>query len=126
MEIDKNKQQKEVTRFMVKPQYGQYLGLIVDENTDVEDEEIVDEELYKSTIRQKIKGTKFITEMRVENNTVDGFKTIEESRVEAEVPVGTRLIWYPGRGYIIPKIEFKTVEEVEEDIKCIKPICGKE
>lgn len=126
MEIDKNKQQKEVTRFMVKPQYGQYLGLIVDEKTDVEDEEIVDEELYKATIRQKIKGTKFITEMRVENNTVNGYKTIEESRVESEVPVGTRLIWYPGRGYIIPNVEFKTMEEIEEDIKCIKPIYGKE
>ena len=50
MKINKNKQQKEVTRYMLKPQYFQYLGLVVDEKTDIEDETIVDEKDYKAVI----------------------------------------------------------------------------
>lgn len=118
MKIDKTKKQKEVVRFMEKPHYGQYLGLRVDSSTDVEDEEIVDEENYKATIKQKIKGFVFTTEIKIENK-LNGSDTETFTRTKTVLKEGQILIWYPKRGYIVPNIEFKTVDEVKEDLKCL-------
>ena len=106
MKINKNKQQKEVTRYMLKPQYFQYLGLVVDEKTDIEDETIVDEKDYKAVIQQKIKDLLFITETTV-TNTVDGTDTKTFSKI------------YPGKGYTVPRQEFLTVNEIKEDLDCL-------
>lgn len=115
MKIDKSKKQKEVTRFMVKPQYGQYLGLVVNKDTDVEDEEIVDEEGYKAVIKQKIKGLKFITETRVKN-TLNGTNTVVETKITSILKEGQLLIWYPQKGYVVPNVEFETVAEIKENL----------
>lgn len=115
MKIDKNKKQKEITRFMVKPQYGQYLGLIINKDTHVEDEEIVDEKDYKAVIQQKIKGLEFITETRVKN-TMNGTETTVETKIVSKLKEGQLLIWYPGKGYVVPSAEFETVKEIKENL----------
>lgn len=115
MEINKNKKQKEVTRFMVKPQYGQYLGLVVNKDTHVEDEEIVDEEGYKAVIQQKIKDLEFVTETRVEN-TMNDTETVVETKIVSKLKEGQLLIWYPGKGYVVPSTEFETVKEIKDNL----------
>ena len=114
MKINKNKKQKKVVRYMVKPQYFQYLGLVVDKSTDIEDETIVDEEGYKAIIQQKIKDLLFITETTV-TNKIDGTDTKTFSRIESKLKEGQLLIFYPGKGYTVPRQEFLTVEEIKED-----------
>ena len=84
MKINKEKQQKEVVRYMVKPQYFQYLGLVVTSETDIEDETIVDEEGYNAVIQQKIKDLMFITEITV-INTIEGTNTKSFSRTESKL-----------------------------------------
>lgn len=118
MKIDRSKKQKEVTRYMVKPQYGQYLGLVVRKETDIEDEEIVDEENYKATIQQKIKGLEFTTETRVEN-TMNETETVIETRIVSKLKEGQLLIWYPGKGYVVPSTEFETVNEIKENLEIL-------
>ncbi len=118
MKINKNKKQKKVVRYMVKPQYFQYLGLVVDKSTDIEDETIVDEEGYKAIIQQKIKDLLFITETTV-TNKIDGTDTKTFSRIESKLKEGQLLIFYPGKGYTVPRQEFLTVEEIKEDLDCL-------
>lgn len=118
MKINKNKKQKKVVRYMLKPQYFQYLGLVVDKNTDIEDETIVDEKDYKAIIQQKIKDLMFITETTV-TNTIDGTDTKTFSRIETKLKEGQLLIFYPGKGYTVPRQEFLTVEEIKEDLECL-------
>ena len=118
MKINKNKKQKKVVRYMVKPQYFQYLGLVVDTSTDIEDETIVDEEGYKAIIQQKIKDLLFITETTV-TNKIDGTYTKTFSRIESKLKEGQLLIFYPGKGYTVPRQEFLTVEEIKEDLDCL-------
>ena len=118
MKINKNKQQKEVTRYMLKPQYFQYLGLVVDEKTDIEDETIVDEKDYKAVIQQKIKDLVFITETTV-TNTIEVTDTKTFSRIETKLKPGQLLIFYPGKGYTVPRQEFLTVKEIKEDLDCL-------
>ena len=118
MKIDKSKKQKEVTRFMVKPQYGQYLGLVVNKDTDVEDEEIVEEEGYKAIIQQKIKGLKFITETKIENS-LNGTNTVVETKITSILKEGQLLIWYPQKGYVVPNVEFETVSEIKENLEIL-------
>ncbi len=118
MKINKEKQQKEVVRYMVKPQYFQYLGLVVTSETDIEDETIVDEEGYNAVIQQKIKDLMFITEITV-INTIEGTNTKSFSRTESKLKEGQLLIFYPNKGYIVPKQEFATVKEIKEDLDCL-------
>lgn len=118
MKINKNKKQKKVVRYMLKPQYFQYLGLVVDKDTDIEDETIVDEKDYKAIIQQKIKDLIFITETTV-TNTIDETDTKTFSRIETKLKEGQLLIFYPGKGYTVPRQEFLTVEEIKEDLECL-------
>lgn len=118
MKINKNKKQKKVVRYMLKPQYFQYLGLVVDKDTDIEDETIVDEKDYKAIIQQKIKDLMFITETTV-TNTIDETDTKTFSRIETKLKEGQLLIFYPGKGYTVPRQEFLTVEEIKEDLECL-------
>ena len=41
----------------------------------------------------------------------------ETSRVELDLPEGTRLVWIEGKGYILPNEPFVTMHEIEEDVK---------
>lgn len=118
MKIDKGKKQKEVMRYMVKPQYGQYLGVVVKKDTDIEDEEIVDEEGYKAIIQQKIKGLEFTTETKVEN-TMNETDTVVETKIVSKLREGQVLIWYPGKGYVVPSTEFETVKEIKENLEIL-------
>lgn len=107
------KPQKNVERYMIKPQYYQFLGLTVDKNTDVDD---VTED---GRVHQTIKGTKFTTEINDEREH-NGVKIKEYSKLEIELKEGTRLIWQEGQGYILPDFEPKSVNEVKEDLECLK------
>lgn len=120
MKIDKNKQQKKLERFFMRPNYTPVLGLTVTKDTDVEDEEIKEDEKTKATIKQTIHGTKFITEKTLETILNDGTKMKEDSRLELDVPEGTRLVWFEGQGYILPGESFNTLEEIEKDIGYLK------
>lgn len=122
MKIDKSKSQKKIERFMRKPAYHLFLGLTVTKDTDIEDEEIVEEENFKKTIKQKIHGTIFTTEIKLVNELNMPIK--ESSKMTVELKEGTRLIWIKGQGYILPQEEVKTVKEVEEDLSCLNDIEG--
>ena len=120
MEIDKTKQQKKLERFFMKPNYTPILGLTVTKETDVEDEEIKEDENSKAVIKQTIHGTVFTTEKTFETTLEDGTKMKEESRLELDVPEGTRLVWFEGKGYILPGENFQTIEEIEKDLNYMK------
>lgn len=106
------KPQEKVERYMIKPQYYQFLGLTVNKDTDVDD---VTED---GRVHQTIKGTKFITEVKDEREH-NGAKIKEYSKLEIELKEGTRLIWQDGQGYILPDFEPKSVEEVKDDLECL-------
>lgn len=111
------KPQKEVIRFMMKPSYYQYLGLIVDEKTDIDDE------TEDGRVHQIIKDNKFTT--IIHDKREYGERTIEEdSKITVDVPNGTRLIWVDKQGYILPDQEVKTIAEIKVDLESMKDIEG--
>lgn len=120
MNIDKSKQQKKLERFFMRPNYTPVLGVTVTNETDIEDEEIKEDEIAKATIKQTIHGTKFITEKVLETTLNDGTKMKEESRLELDLKEGTRLVWFEGKGYVLPGESFETIEEIEKDLNCLK------
>lgn len=120
MEIDKNKKQKKLERMFMIPNYTPVLALTVKNDTDIEDEEIVEDERGKKTVKQKIKGTKFITETEMETVINNGIKMKEKSLLELDLAEGTRLIWLEGKGYILPSEQFGTIEEIEENYNYLK------
>ena len=122
MQINKEKQQKELERFFMAPNYTPVLGLTVTKNTDVEDEEVKEDEVSKMVVKQKIKGVKFKTETTLETTLKNGEKMKEKSCVELELKEGTRLIWLEGKGYILPGEKFQTLKEIQEDIEYLKDL----
>ena len=109
MEIDKTKQQKKLERFFMAPNYTPVLGVTVKKDTDIEDEEIKEDENSKLTVKQKIKGLKFMTETTLETTLKNGEKMKEHSTVE-------------GRGYILPEESFQTIKEIRKDLDYLKDL----
>ena len=122
MEIDKTKQQKKLERFFMAPNYTPVLGVTVKKDTDIEDEEIKEDENSKLTVKQKIKGLKFMTETTLETTLKNGEKMKEHSTVELELNEGTRLVWFEGRGYILPEESFQTIKEIRKDLDYLKDL----
>lgn len=122
MKINKEKQQKELERFFMAPNYTPVLGLTVTKDTDVEDEEIKQDEVSKMIIKQKIKGLKFKTETTLTTTLKNGEKMKEKSCVELDLNEGTRLIWLDGKGYILPGEHFQTLSEIKQDIEYLKDL----
>ena len=122
MKINKEKQQKELERFFMAPNFTPVLGLTVSKNTDVEDEEVKQDEVSTMTIKQKIKGLKFKTETTLTTTLKNGEKMKKKSCVELELNEGTRLIWLEGKGYILPAENFQTLKEIKEDIEYLKDL----
>lgn len=122
MKINKNKQQKKLERFFITPNYTPVLGLTVTKETDIEDEEHKKDKVSEAIIKQKIKGTKFITEKTLNTTLGNGTKMKEISRLELDLLEGTRLIWLEGKGYILPGESFQTLNEIKEDIECLKDL----
>ena len=122
MKIDLTKQQKDLERFFIAPNYTPVLGLTVTKHTDVEDEETREDEVSKMTVKQKIKGLKFKTETTLETTLKNGEKMKEKSCVELELQEGTRLVWLEGKGYILPGENFKTLAEIREDLEYLKDL----
>ena len=122
MQINKEKQQKELERFFMAPNYTPVLGLTVTKKTDIEDEEVKEDEVSKMVVKQKIKGLKFKTETTLETTLKNGEKMKEKSCVELELKEGTRLIWLEGKGYILPGEKFQTLKEIQEDIEYLKDL----
>jgi hypothetical protein len=112
------KPQKEVIRFMMKPSYYQYLGLIVDDKTDIDDE------TEDGKVHQIIKDNKFTTEIKQTIEKAEGITIVEDSKITVDVPNGTRLVWIDGQGYVLPDQEVKTVAEVKKDLEELKDIEG--
>jgi hypothetical protein len=122
MKINKEKQQKNLERFFMAPNFTPVLGLTVRKDTDVEDEEVKQDEVSTMTIKQKIKGLKFKTETTLTTTLKNGEKMKEKSCVELELNEGTRLIWLEGKGYILPGENFQTLKEIKEDIEYLKDL----
>lgn len=122
MEIKKDKKQKELERLFIAPNYTAVLGLTVKKDTDVEDEFEKEDEVSKITVKQTIHGTTFKTEKTLETTLKDGEKMKEVSNIEIELKEGTRLIWLDGKGYILPGEKFQTMQEIREDIDCLKDL----
>lgn len=111
------KPQKELIRFMMKPQYFQYLGLVVNENTDIDDV------TRDGKVHQIIKDNVFTTKMKDEKE-INGMKIKEKSEISVEVPNGTRLVWVEGKGYVLPEYPVISVAEAKEDLEAISEIQG--
>lgn len=126
MEIDKTKQQKKLERYFMQPNWTPVLGLTVTSETDVEDEEHKEDETTVIDVKQKIKGTKFITEKTMTTTLESGVKMKEISSVELDLNEGTRLVWLEGKGYILTNEPFKTMQEISEDIENLKDLDIKE
>lgn len=107
------KPQEKIERYMIKPHYYQFLGVTVTKDTDIDD---VTED---GRVHQTIKGTKFITEIK-DKKEQDGIKIKEHSKLEIDLKEGMRLIWQDGQGYVLPEFEPKSVEEVKQDLECLK------
>lgn len=122
MKINKEKQQKELERFFIAPNYTPVLGLTVTKDTDIEDEDYKEDEVSKMTVKQKIKGLKFKTETTLETTLKNGEKMKEKSCVELELKEGTRLVWLDGKGYILPGEKFQTLKEIREDLEYLKDL----
>jgi hypothetical protein len=122
MKIDLTKQQKDLEGFFMAPNYTPVLGLTVTKNTDVEDEEVREDEVSKMIVKQKIKGLKFKTETTLITTLKNGEKMKEKSCVELELQEGTRLVWLEGKGYILPGENFKTLAEIREDLEYLKDL----
>lgn len=122
MEINKDKKQKELERLFIAPNYTAVLGLTVKKDTDVEDEFEKSDEVSKMTVKQTIHGTTFKTEKTLETILKDGEKMKEVTSIEIELKEGTRLIWLDGKGYVLPNEKFQTMQEIREDLECLKDL----
>lgn len=122
MKINKNKQQKELERFFMAPNYTPVLGVTVKKDTDIEDETSKVGEVSKLTVKQKIKGLIFTTETILETTLANGEKMKEHSNVQLELKEGTRLIWLEGKGYILPNEKFQSMEEIRQDLEYLKDL----
>lgn len=122
MKIDKTKQQKKLERFFMAPNYTPVLGVTVGKDTDIEDEEVKEDETSKIIIKQKIKGLNFKTEKVLETTLKNGEKMKETTTIEIELNNKTRLIWLEGKGYILPGEKFQTISEIREDMEYLKDL----
>lgn len=128
MEIDKNKQQKNLERKFLAPNWRPFLALTIAENTDVEDEFAVKSEDGTQTkiVQQSIKidpkshNAVFITEIKYEQKIDDYRAMREESKITYVLPIGTILVWEENTGYIVAEEGFQSLEEIEADIKMLK------
>lgn len=121
MEIDKNKKQTKIERVFLAPNLRPFLALTIKEDTDIEDEfELVSEDGTKrKKVQQTIKGGIFTTEIVYEQE-MDFGSMREESKITYVLPMGFRLIWEDGEGYMATKNGFKTLEEIKEDYKLVE------
>ena len=128
MKIDKNKQQKNLERRFLAPNFRPFLALTIVENTDVEDEFAVesDDGSKKKIVQQSIKADKetgkatFVTEIKYEQQIDEKRAMREDSKITYILPIGTILIWEEGTGYIVAEEGFQTLEEIEESINLLK------
>lgn len=122
MEIDKNKQQKELERFFMAPTLRPFLGVTLSNDTDIEDEfEMTSEDgKHHRKVQQKIKGTTLVTEIVYTEELEDGMSLKEEVRTTYKLNEGMRLIWEQGQGYMALQEGFQTLEEIEENYKLLK------
>ena len=115
MEIDKKKKQKKLERVFVAPSLRPFLCLTIEEDTDVEDEfEITsDDGTQRKKVQQTVHGRVFTTEITHEESIDELTSMREESKITYVLPLGTRLIWNEGDGYIVTREGFQTLEEIK-------------
>lgn len=122
MKINKDKKQKNLERVFIAPNYRPFLCLTIKEDTDVEDEFALESEdgMQKKIVQQTIHGRAFTTEIVHEQKISEEASMREESKITYVLPIGTRLIWNEGDGYIVAQEGFKTIDEIREDLKNIE------
>ncbi len=122
MEINKNKQQRELERFFMAPSLRPFLGVTLTKETDIEDEfEMTSEDgKHHRKVQQKIKGTVLVTEIEYTEELEGGMSLKEEVRTTYNLTEGMRLIWEEGQGYMALQEGFQTLEEIEENYKLLK------
>ncbi len=122
MEIDKNKKQKKLERVFVAPSLRPFLCLTIEEDTDVEDEfEITsDDGTQRKKVQQTVHGRVFTTEITHEESIDELTSMREESKITYVLPLGTRLIWNEGDGYIVTREGFQTLEEIKEILNTLE------
>lgn len=111
------KTQKELIRFMIKPQYYQFLGLVVNKDTDIDDV------TNDGKVHQTIKDNVFTT-IITDEKEIDGMKIKEKSKISIELKEGTRLIWIDEKGYVLPEYQVISVAEAKNDLEAIEDIQG--
>ena len=126
MEINKDKKQRieEAEKFFLAPSPRPFLGVTLKEDTDIEDEfELVSEDgTQTKKVQQTIKGNVFITEIKYSQKINEEMWMKQESREEYHLPLGARLVWEEGQGYIACEDKFQTIEEIQEMYKELKEI----
>lgn len=122
MEINKDKKQKEIERVFLGPNMRPFLALTIKEDTDVEDEfeEVSEDNKSVKKVQQTIKGRVFTTEIVFEQEIDKDSSVREEIKSVYVLPLGTRLIWVEGQGYIAPKENFQTLDEIKEVFKLLE------
>ena len=101
--------------YTIKPSLKQYYGRKVTKDTEFE--EYTDDK----SVHQTFKDLTLTTEI---NKSIDigEIKTSESSKIVTSVPEGTILIWKEEDGFIVPNVQFYTLEELEEEVTQIKDI----
>lgn len=122
MEINKEKKQKESKKYFLAPSLRPFMGLEIEEETDIEDEFELssDDGMARKRIQQTIKGRVFTTEVVYEETVDEQTSMREEIKTIYVLPIGARLIWEPNVGYIVPKEGFQTIEEIKENYKIVE------
>ena len=122
MEINKEKKQKESKKYFLAPSLRPFMGLEIEEETDIEDEFELssDDGMARKKIQQTIKGRVFTTEVVYEETVDEQTSMREEIKTIYVLPIGARLIWEPKVGYIVPKEGFQTIEEIKENYKIVE------
>ena len=110
----------EKARFTISYAKGLDGKYVISEQQQAEEE--THDEITQIVVRQKIKGTLFMTEKTMTTTLQNGEKMKEVSNVEVELKEGTRLIWLEGKGYVFPNENFKTMHEIAEDIENLKSL----
>ena len=96
--------------FTIKPSLKQYYGKKVDKTTEFE--EYTDDKKVHQTFKDLVLTTEINREVEYGD-----IKSTEVSTIKTEVPEGTILIWKDTDGFIVPNVQFYTLDELEAEVK---------
>jgi len=105
--------------YTIKPNLKQIYGKRVKKDT------VFEEKTEDGRVHQTFKNLTLIT--TIKNEVEDGgFKIKEESTVKVQMPENTILIWDEAEGFIIPRCQMCTLDELTQEIKDIDEVYNQE